>query len=82
MDWQTVVVALIVATAVAYLGTVAWRVVLGALGRKSACATGCGSCSAKESRPSVPGPALVRLTRSPRGQGAQMQHDVYPKQTA
>ena len=81
MDWQTVAVVVIVATAVAYLAAVAWRVVLGALGRKSGCATGCGSCSASESRPAPSGPALVRLTRSPRGPGARTSPDVHTQQT-
>ena len=81
MDWQTVVVIVIVAAAVVYLAAVAWRVVLGALGRKSGCATGCGSCSASESRPAPSGPALVRLTRSQRGSGARLSHDVHTEQT-
>ena len=81
MDWQTVAVVVIVATAVAYLGAVACRVVLGALGRKSGCATGCGSCSANESRPAAPDPALVRLTRSPRGPAARTPQDTPRQQT-
>jgi len=82
MDWQTVAVVVIVAAAVAYLGAAAWRVVLGALGRTSGCATGCGSCSANESRPPAPGPALVRLTRSPRGSDARPSHDANRQQPA
>ena len=81
MDWQTVTVVVIVASAVAYLAAIARRVVLGALGRKSDCATGCGSCSANESRPEAPGPALVRLARSPRGPAARTSHDAHGQQT-
>ena len=65
MDWQIVVVTLAVAAALIYLTGGARKVLLGAFGRGTSGAPGCGGCPSNATRAAGPAP-LVRITRPAR----------------
>jgi hypothetical protein len=57
-DWQTIIVALVVAAALIYTGRLAWRRLRSLRAAKGAasCETGCGSCGG------APKPAATKRT--------------------
>ena len=65
-DWQTAVVALVVAAALLYVarrGLARLRSFVKAGGGEASCATGCGKCGEESKATRPAGPALVQIKR-------------------
>ncbi len=66
MDWQTAVVALVVAAALLYVarrGLARLRSFVKTGGGDASCATGCGKCGEETKARPATGPALVQIRR-------------------
>lgn len=62
-DWQSILVALIVAGALLYVARRGLARLRSLRGSRAACATGCGKCGDEETTPPRPAPPLVQIGR-------------------